>query len=128
MSCNFVSYDAQLVSSYLDLINRQFLPSILIICFSALLVADVIRSRARVSSSLRDQQRLRRDVKLALNMNFFMNLISYFFMNLIFMVLNTPTSVAYFFPNILSSDVLLLVTEYLGLMSYGVNLAYELWR
>ena len=63
MNCNFVSYEAQEIASYLDLANRQLIPMILMIVFSCLLVSVINKSRSRVASSKRQQNRLDRDVK-----------------------------------------------------------------
>ena len=56
LSCDFGNYEAQLVANYLDVSSREFMPGILIIFFSAMLVSTIFKSRARVASSLRDQQ------------------------------------------------------------------------
>ena len=70
MNCEFVIYEAQETASYLDLVNRQFVPMILMICFSCLLVTVIFKSRSRIANSLRNC----------------------FVMNFIFFACNTPTS------------------------------------
>ena len=112
MYCNFVSHEAQNISSILDLINRQLIPSFLMICFSCLLVSVIFKSRSRVASSTRQQNRIDRDVKLAFNC---------FVMNFIFFACNTPVSIASLIPNVLFSDIFLFSTQYVFLISYGVN-------
>ena len=85
---------------------------ILMIVFSCLLVSVIFKSRSRVASSTRQQNRLDRDVKLAINC---------FIMNFIFFACNTPISVVFFLPNILASIVLLYSTNYVFILSYAVN-------
>ncbi len=95
--CSYVSYEAQQIISYFNIINRQLIPSILMICFSCLLVSVIFKSRSRVASSLKQQNRIDRDVKFAFNC---------FAMNLIFFICNTPASVANLISNILFSNLL----------------------
>ena len=51
LSCDFTSFYAQYLTNYLDLINRDLIPRILIICFSFMLVFSIFKSRLRVSNS-----------------------------------------------------------------------------
>ena len=100
--CDFVIYEAQEIASYLDLANRQLIPMILMLGFSCL--------RSRVASSLREQNRVNRDVKLTINC---------FVMSFIFFACNTPTSVVNFFFDV--SYLLFCPTTYVFYLSYGVN-------
>jgi hypothetical protein len=111
-SCEFVKYEAQLIVVYIDLLNRQFIPGILMICFSFLLVSAVFRSSARVAQSINNQNRRKRDIRLAINC---------FFMNFMYLLLNTPITVVFFLPNIFAEEVLLLSTTYLFFLAYGMN-------
>ena len=112
MDCVFVSYEAQEIVSYLDFINRQLIPSILMICFSCMLVSVIFKSRSWIASLVKEQNRANRDVKLAFNC---------FVMNFIFFACNTPASVANLIPNILFSNLLYFSTQYVCFVSYGVN-------
>ena len=110
--CDFVSYDAQLIASYLDLINREFIPVVLNICSSYLLISVILKSRSRVASSSRVQRKNNRHIKLALNC---------FFMNAVFILLNTPISVIFFFPNVFSPDILFRLAGFMWYLSYCLN-------
>jgi uncharacterized membrane protein (DUF4010 family) len=102
----------QLISSFLDLLNRQIIPSILMICFSFMLVSAVFRSSSRIANSINEQNRHKRDVRLAVNC---------LFMNAIFILLQTSTSVAYFMPDLFSNEVLFLLTSNILYLSYGIH-------
>jgi len=110
--CHFVSFEAQLITSYLDLINRQLIPSILMICFSFLLILVIIKSRRRFNHTSSQQIRINRDVKLAINC---------FIMNFIFFACNTPKSLVFLIPELAYSDILNYSTSYIWFMGYGVN-------
>ena len=112
LSCNFVNYNFQVIITFLDTLNRELIPSILVICFSVMLVLVVFRSSSRVANSLSDQKRRNRDIRLTVNC---------LFMNIVFILLQTPTSVAYFLPGIFSQQLLFLVTLYVFFLSYGIN-------
>ncbi len=110
--CQPINYEAQLISSVLDLINREILPGSLMILFSFMLVLAVFTSSSRVAHSINDQNRLKRDVKLAINC---------FFMNFMFILLQTPTSTAFFFPDLFSQNMIFLPVTYIFFLSYGIN-------
>jgi len=110
--CQPINFEAQLISSVLDLVNREILPGSLMIFFSFMLVLAVFRSSSRVAHSINDQNRLKRDVKLAINC---------FFMNFMFILLQTPTSTAFFFPDLFSQNMIFLPVTYIFFLSYGIN-------
>ena len=82
------------------------------ICFSAVLITAISKSRARVSDSLRSQKRLKRDIRLAINC---------FLMNFVFILLNTPVTIAYYFPSFFTAKEVFLLITYTFFLSYGVN-------
>jgi len=110
--CNFVNYEMQVIITFIDTLNRLILPSILVLFFTFMLMLAVYRSRSRVSNSMQNQKRRRRDLRLAGNC---------FFMNIAFILLQTPTSVAYFLPNVFSEKIFFLSTLYIFFLSYGIN-------
>ncbi len=110
LSCTFVNYELQKISSLMDTIHRVVLPFLLMVIFSSLLIGSIFISRRRVSDSVNENKRLKRDVRFA---------ISSFSMNLLFMVLNLPLSMVQLFPNY--SNIAYLSTFYLFYFSYGVN-------
>ena len=110
-SCDFISYEQQLVSTYVDIANRELIPCILMITFSSMLIAAIFKSRLRVANSITDQQRLKRDVRLAVNS---------FFMNFLFILLNSPLSFVLFYPNVFLV-ISYLVALYVFYSSYGIN-------
>jgi len=111
LSCNFVSYEGQLIVNSIDLINREFMPALLMICFSFMLVFAVFKSSARVGQTINQQNRRKRDIRLAINC---------LFMNFTFILLQTPITVVFFLPNAFSGEMFYL-TSYLFYMSYGIN-------
>ena len=115
--CDFVSYKAQLTASYLDFANREFIPCLLMILFSYMLISAVFRSRSRIAQPLnrnrrRHHKQRKQDKKLAVNI---------FFMNFMFILLNTPASVAFFLPNIYNQYVLVFTASCVFILSYGIN-------
>ena len=112
--CYFKNDYLQHVSALFDTIHRVILPFLLMIVFSALLVATIFRSRRRVanavSSTNNDMKRLKRDIKFA---------ISSFSMNLLFIILNLPLSLMNLSIGQSLTDVYL--TVYLFYFSYGCN-------
>jgi len=111
MYCNFIDYELQLVSSYLDLFFRVFLPFILMLTFSFLIIYSVFKSRNRVSDSVQETKRLKRDIRFAV-----MSLS----INFVFMSLNLPFSIVLFLPDYYAQTIYFL-TFYLFFFSYGVN-------
>jgi len=114
LACDFISYKFQLIASYLDFINRELIPCVLMVCFSYLLISAVFRSRSRMARPLnrnRNRTRHKQDNKLAVNI---------FFMNFTFVLLNTPASVAFFLPNVYNQNVFFL-TSCIFILSYGIN-------
>ena len=82
------------------------------ILFSFMLVLAVFRSSSRVAHSINDQNRRKRDVKLAVNC---------FFMNFMFILLKTPISTAFFLPDIFSHNLIYYSVTYISFLSYGIN-------
>jgi len=111
MYCNFINYELQMVSSYLDLIFRVMLPFVLMLTFSCFIIHRVFKSRNRISNSIKETKRLKRDIKFAI-----MSL----FINLVFIILNLPLAVILFLPNYYSHTAFLFIF-YLFFFSYGVN-------
>jgi len=76
-----------------------------------MLVFAVFKSSARVGQTINQQNRRKRDIRLAINC---------LFMNFTFILLQTPTTVVFFLPNAFSG-VMFFLTTYLFYMSYGIN-------
>jgi len=112
LNCYPISYEAQMIASYIDIINREILPGILMICFSFMLVLAVFRSSSRVANSITSHNRHKKDVRLAINC---------FFMYFVFILLQTPSSVAFFLPDLFSETIIYSSTSYLFFLSYGIN-------
>jgi hypothetical protein len=110
--CGTISYDGQVITSFLDLVNRQFIPSLLMICFSFMLVVAVVRSSSIVSDSINAQNRRKKNIGLAINC---------VFMNFVFFILNTPVSIAIFIPDLFFNKALLLSTSFIFYLAYGIN-------
>jgi len=113
--CYFKNDQLQRMSALFDTIHRVILPFLLMIVFSALLVATIFRSRRRVANAVsstnnNDMKRLKRDIKFA---------ISSFSMNLLFIILNLPLSLMNLSIGQSLTDVYL--TVYLFYFSYGCN-------
>ena len=110
--CGPISYEGQAVTGFLDGINRQFLPNLLMICFSFMLVLTAIRSSSRVLNSVNAQNRRKRNIRLAINC---------IFMNFIFVLLNTRSSIGLFKPDFFSNNTLILLTGCAFFLAYGIN-------
>ncbi len=110
--CYPINYEAQLILSVLDLVNREILPGSLMIFFSFMLVLAVWRSSSRVAHSINDQNRRKRDVRLAINC---------FFMNFIFILLQTPVLAAFFLPELIYQNLIFYSVTYIFYLSYGIN-------
>jgi len=108
--CSFASNDLAQLSASMDTVHRVILPFTLMVIFSALLIGTIFRSRSRISSSVRNNRRLNRDIRFS---------VSSLSMNLLFVVLNLPLSVL----NLLSGQSLtsIYLTVYLFYLSYGIN-------
>jgi len=117
--CNLVSYEAQMIASWMDLMNRTVFVSILMFTFSLLTIITIFQSRNRVFHSTTTDQRGRR--RTVFNKNDISFAISTFCMNLIFFILNMPVSVAFFVPNIFMLNTVFLITNYLFFFSYSTN-------
>ncbi len=108
--------DLELAVDITDTLNREIIPSILMVFFSFLLIKAIFKSRARTRNSIisiREQRRNKRDFKLA---------VSCFSMNFIFILLNTPESVSEFYQEqVFYQDVFHKTSLYLFYLCYGVN-------
>ncbi len=109
--CNFNSYSGQLISSYLDLINRALVPFFLMLVFSTLLVISIFKSRNRTRSATQNKN-FKKDVTFS---------VTSFLLNLTFILLNLPLSVILFEPNYIYSNDVFLLTFYIYYFSYGCN-------
>ena len=110
--CDFNSYSGQLISSYLDFINRAVVPYILMFVFSTLLIISIFKSRNRTRSATQNRY-FKKDVIFS---------ITSFLMNLTFILLNLPLSVVLFLPDIyVNSFDIFLLTFYIYYLSYGCN-------
>ena len=87
--CFFNNDENQLTVTFMDLIDFILIPFILMIIFSTLLILTIFKSRSRVNNSLKENKRLRKDVKFS---------ISLLSMNLLFILLNLPDEIDLFLP------------------------------
>jgi hypothetical protein len=72
----------------MDLIDFILKPFILMIIFSTLLIITIFKSRSKVNNSLKENKRLRKDIKVS---------ISLLSMNLLFNLLNLPDEIDLFY-------------------------------
>ena len=111
--CAFKNYTEQLVTSYIDLINRLCVPLILMTCFSILLINAIFKSRRRIVSNTSNENRqLKRDIRFA---------VTSFSMNLLFFALNLPISVVFFVPGIIGINIVYFSSFYFYFITYAIN-------
>jgi len=106
-------YSTKLIS-YMDLANRVFLPSFLIIIFSTLLGIEVIKSRSRILANFQREE----------NEYFFKNIslaITSIIFNIIYMSLQFPVTFFVLLPNFSTNDEGYIFSYYLFYLSYSIN-------
>jgi hypothetical protein len=106
-------YSTKLIS-YMDLANRVFLPSFLIIIFSTLLGIEVIKSRSRILANFQREE----------NEYFFKNIslaITSIIFNIIYMSLQFPVTIFVLLPNFSINDGGYIFSYYLFYLSYSIN-------
>jgi hypothetical protein len=108
--CFISSNEHLLIVIIMDLMNFFFLPFLLMICFSSLLIGYIFKSRRRVNNSLRENRNFKKDIKFA---------ISSLSMNFLFILLNLPNEV-YFFLAYTNNTIFLTIT-YMYFLSYAIN-------
>ena len=87
--CFFNNDENQLTVTLMDLIDFILIPFILMIIFSTLLIITIFKSRSKVNNSLKENKRLKKDIKFS---------ISLLSMNLLFILLNLPDEIDLFLP------------------------------
>ena len=110
LGCDFISYEAQMIASYMDLTMRDILPCSLIFVFSLLSIITIFRVRRKVHSQT--TSRIMRDIRFT-----FVTLS----MNLLFIMMSLPLAIVLFIPGYYSSTSFI-VTFYIFYFSYGVNI------
>jgi len=111
--CNYDSdYDQNLLS-YMDLVNRVCLPSLIIMIFSFLLAIEVIKSKQRILANFKEEENRYyfKQIRLA---------ISSIFLNITYIASQLPLSIVQFEPNYYLLDAYML-TYYLYYLSYAIN-------
>jgi hypothetical protein len=106
-------YSTKLIS-YMDLANRVFLPSFLIIIFSTLLGIEVIKSRSRILANFQREE----------NEYFFKNIslaITSIIFNIIYMSLQFPVTIFVLLPNLSMNVGGYIFSYYLFYLSYSIN-------
>ena len=104
--------------SYMDLVSRVIIPSLLMIISTALLLFTLFRSRFRFTPNYtkRQNRTLKRDVRLA---------ISSILINIIYILLSLPVSMMTFLTDFLSNDhlfnVVYSIFTYLFISTYAIN-------
>ena len=111
LDCDFIDFNAQQWSSYMDLVDRAVTPFILMIISTTLLVCLIFKTRNRINHTVNETKRRKQDLRFAF---------SSFSMNLLFILLNLPLSVVLFIPGYFTDDSFIF-TFYIYYFSYGVN-------
>jgi hypothetical protein len=111
--CTFKDPILLSVFSWLDLMNRAIVPSIVMVTISCLLSYSIFQSRKRVAGtqSVLENKNFKKDLKYT---------ITSIFLNLVYVLLNLPISITIFFPNYQSSSIYVL-SFFLFYFSYGNN-------
>jgi hypothetical protein len=111
--CNFINDEWHNIIMYMDVLNCVLVPFLLMFCFSSLLIGSIFKARRRVnlSSSERENRRLRQDIKFAITL---------LLMNLLFILLQLPVEITSFLPNYILNDIYLLTT-YIYFISYALD-------
>ena len=113
IQCTFNDPTALVVLSYMDLVNRAIIPSLLMIICSIWLSFLIFKSRKRVSKnkSIKENKNFQRDLKFTMTS---------IFLNLVYVFLNLPISITIFFPNYQQSTIYVF-SFFLFYLSYGIN-------
>jgi len=113
VSCSFINEYSQELISYMDLIFRVIVPSIIIMIFSLLLGLEVIKSRKRILANFQREENIifLENISLALTSICF---------NIIYIILQIPISVYFFLPNYTQISYFSFV-YYLFYLSYSIN-------
>ena len=112
-SCSFDSSSSQIVLSFLFLVNSAILPFIIMFAITVLLVNVITKSRHRIAANhtAEENKTFKRDFKFT---------VTSISLNLMFIILNLPVSIAIFFPNYQAS-IIFVFCYYLFYSSYGIN-------
>ena len=112
--CFFNSYENQLITSNMDLINYILIPFFLMILFSLLLIGSIFKTRSRVdiNNSDREHKRLRQDIKVALSL---------LLMNFIFILLNLPLEISLLLPSSYYNFDIYVLLSYIFNISSAIN-------
>jgi len=111
--CNYNSvYDQNLIS-FMDLVNRVCLPTLLIMIFSVLLSIQVIKSKQRILSNFKHEENkfYFKQIRLA---------VSSIFLNITYVSCQLPISIFSFYTDYYLMDEYML-TYYLYYLSYAIN-------
>ena len=113
LSCNFIDSSSHSVLSYLFLANSALMPFIIMIIFTTLLCYTIFKSRNRIQAnhSQEENKTFKRDLKFT---------ITSIGLNLIFIALNLPVSLAILVPDYQQS-IVFVFSYFLFYLSYGVN-------
>lgn len=109
--CDFTDLYRQTVLGYLDLSNRVIMPSILMVLFTILIILAIFYSRKKVSSSIQNNNRLKKDIRFAI-----LSII----LNIVYILLSLPVSIVVLFPDY-STNQLYILVNYLYFAAYMVN-------
>lgn len=112
--CNYKTYEYQTLLSYMDLINRVFLPFLLMTIFSIALIIIIFKSRIRIlaSGSISEKKTFKKDVKFSISILIF---------NFIFLLCNLPLSLFLLYPDYLEFPFLYILLCWLLFVSYTIN-------
>lgn len=113
LSCNFIDSTSHSVLSYLFLANSAVMPFIIMLIFTTLLCYSIFKSRNRIQAnhSQEENKTFKRDLKFT---------VTSIGLNLIFIALNLPVSLAILVPDYQQS-ILFVFSYFLFYLSYGVN-------
>lgn len=113
IQCTFATNDSLVMYSWMDLVNRAIVPTILMTMGTILLSHSIFQSRTRVAGnqSITENKNFKKDMKFT---------VTSIFLNLVYVLLNLPISITIFFPNYQTSSVYVF-SFFLFYLSYGVN-------
>ena len=113
-SCTYITYNYQLIISYMDLFNRCILPFGLMISISIVFITLIFKSRRRViqNGSLTENKKFYKDVKLSVSSILF---------NIYFLISNLPISIVLFIPDYYNFTFLYSLTFWLFYSGYAFN-------
>jgi len=115
--CNFKDYTGQLVINWMYSISSVYLPFIAMILISVMLAffLTMISFQQGADPEIIPEKLKKRLARDRIYTK------SSFFMNLVFILLNLPVSILYFYPGVLLNSYLNVFILHLQILSYGIS-------